>query len=156
MNVNKVLNRAIHSMVMLNSIKEVFEWIMKYFVFGIIYNLTMIIINVCKYHYSYKFVIHTSRVIQTYYSQRQQQIISERVLILNKFDCPSKHNSKCLVICIFNNGKESDLRQLYVFSTIILCNNFVLILILSLYLLLLKDVRFAMVLLKANIKLCNY
>ena len=107
--------------------------------------VTMIMISVRKYHCCYKFVIHTPCVIHRYYSQRQQQMIPERILILNETDCHSKNNSKGLVICIFNLMVKNLICFIYTYFQQLCC---LIILIVSLYLLLLKDVRFAMVFFK--------
>ena len=152
-----ISNYATHSMAMFNNMNHVFGWIMNYFVFGTIDNLTIIIINICRHHYYYKFWIYTSWIIQIYFSHIQQHMIVQRILVWNKSDCSSKNISKCLVICICSSF------DLYLFS-IILFNNLVLIIIdlinivfiqyfrfilliiiLSLELLLLKDIKFAMV-----------
>ena len=167
-----ISNCRIQSIGMLNNIIHIFGWKLNYFFFRIITNLTVIIVNICKHNYSYKFFICTSWVIQRYFLHIQQHMILQRILVCNKTECSSNNNFKCLVICIFSNGNEYDSIELYVFS-ITLVNTFVLIILdlinivfihlqyfhfissiimLSLYLLFLKDMRFAMVFFKCKYK----
>ena len=119
---------------MIKNINQVFGFNMNYFVFGMVHNLTMVAVS--KDHDCNKF-----NIFQRDFSNinKQQNMICEEILIAMD---SSKNKSKCYITCIVCNGKPFDLIEL---RTRIFFNIFQIIIILSLYLLILKDIGCAII-----------